>query len=170
MDETPLQPIEANAPPGRRTRRRRSQRRRILRVLEPFLILAVLGVLSTGIVRVVESRVPTSAAAKDSRRLERSQAMAREEVRSLAASLDEDWIPVVGGVEDDAFEQMLLSGLDPLTQLERSPWRKPGLPRSELDPSDPEAHADDQFEMPINSTSNTSAAPPGMLGGAPASP
>lgn len=157
--------------PGYRRRRRRSKRLRLLRALEPFLILAVLGLLSTGIVKVVETRVPTSAAATDSQRLERSQAMARKEIRSLAASLDESWVPVVGGEDDLQFEEMGIPGVDPLTQLERSPRIRP-REQTGSDPLDPleGLEALDQFAMPISSTSNTSAAPPGMLGGAPASP
>jgi hypothetical protein len=134
-----------------------------MRVLKPFLILGALGLLSLGVVRLVETRVPTSAAQQDSRRLSRAQTHARSEIRSLAASLDENWIPVVGDREAALVDEMIVPVDDPLLQLERSPVRKPAMHRT-----GPQLF--DQLTMPSSSTSKTRAAPPGMLGGAPRSP
>ena len=154
----PMAGADGSALPGRQKRRRRSKRRRVLRVLEPFLILAGLGILSTGMVKVVETRVPTAASRVDSVRLERAQEQARAEVRELAASLESDWVPTVG--DDDLFDEELLVGVDA--------WDGSLAAEPRLAGDAPES--DDQFSMPISSTSNTSAAPPGMLGGAPLSP
>ena len=145
-----------SVPPGRRTRRRRTKRRRVLRLLEPFLILGALGLLSTGVIKVVERTVPTAAQAIDARHLERSQEKARVEIQALAASLEADWVPVVGDADDELLD-------DPLLAFERSP-RAPVVPQPDED------EVVDHLMMSISSTSNTSAAPPGIPGPAPESP
>jgi len=149
--------------PGRRTRRRRSKRRRILRVLEPFAILAGIGLLSTGMIKVVERGVPTDAAAKDHRRLERSRANARFQVQELTASLDPDWIPVMGENELGLPAVPFARYDAPLVALERAPMRV----RDDRSAADLEL---DQFTTSISSTSNTSAEPPGIAGDGLASP
>ena len=162
-DLGPTRPATHDALPGRRRRRRRSKRRRFLRLIEPFAILGGLLVLSVGVIKVVETGVPTHAAATDSRRLARAQVNTRAEIEALAASLEEGWIPVVEEFEDDLFNELLVVHDDPLLQLERSP-RRPA--RRELDPDE----WVDQLTTSSSSTSNTSAAPPGIVGGAPESP
>ena len=156
-------PQRAEPLPGRRRRRRRSRRRRILRAVEPFLLLVGLGLLSAGVIRVVETQVPTEAAAKDHRRLERARQQSRPEIESLAASLDPDWVPEVSAADEDWLDEPFLEHLDPFVALERSP-----VARRERAPSAEELA--DQLTTSISSTSNTSAEPPGIEGEGLASP
>lgn len=139
----------------RRGRRRRFSRgRRLLRALEPFALLAGLGLLSAGVIQVVETGVPTNAAAKDARWLARIEATPHAPIEAVVPSLGEDRNPVV---------ELLVVYNDPIPQLE-------GSPRPPVDQELDSGEGVDQLTTSISSTSNTSAAPPGILGGAPESP
>lgn len=155
-------PLLEEAPlPGRRTRRRRSGRRRLLTALGPFLFLGMLAVLSTGVVKVVERTVPTRAAAIDAERMERAARRDRERVLAIQASLDASWVPSLATSEHEWLD-------DPLLELEAAPIgsvRIVPLPGEE-----PESETVGHSTIEISSTSNTSAAPPGMPGPAPRSP
>ena len=120
-----------------RAKRRPSLRgrlRRALRILEPFALVVGLGLLSAGVIDVVEKRVPTRADQDDSARLARAEARKHADQRAFALATAEV-------------------------------WRKSDLPDWQAT-----APRDHGSTISISSTSKTSAAPPGMLGGRPESP
>ena len=163
MDEGLLQSTDSTRGeglPGARHRRRRSRRRKLLRLLEPFLLLGALAVLSTGVVKVVETRVPTKADQHDERRPRSASADAHEQAHALAASIERGWMPSPRNLEAELFGEPLA--------LDEDPWIGLADPDMAAGPSD--AESADQLPIEISSTSKTSAAPPGMLGGEPLSP
>ena len=126
-------------PQPKRRRSLRGRIRRAVRILEPFALMVGLGLLSAGVIEVVETQVPTRGDQDGSVRLARAETQSPAEQRTFPG----ETAPV---------------------------WRASDLPDAQAteqpDPTDPLDHS----TISINSTSNTSAAPPGMLGGRPASP
>ena len=115
-----------------RPRRRRSLRGRILRALriaEPFALVVGLGLLSSGVIEVVENRAPAQFDPLDVARLERVATPQTYHQRAL------------GGMSD----------VRPANQSERS-LATTGLGQATYSTTS------------INSTSNTSAEPPGIIG------
>lgn len=110
-----------------------------MRIAEPFVFVVGLGLLSAGVVEVVETRVPTRADQEDSARLARAQPQVSAEQRTSALELAAVW------------------------QTSDLPDWQVAAPRATPEPPD-------HSTTSINSTSKTSAEPPGMVGDGLASP
>ena len=86
-----LADVVVHEPKPRRKRSLRGRIRRAVRIAEPFALVVGLVLLSTGVVEVVETRVPTRADQEDSARLARAQTQVSAEQRAAAIQMAAVW-------------------------------------------------------------------------------